>query len=168
MRRREIAAGSIVEDLQHGVGWNASLARHRHCLRRGDETIGADLLVSFMYVARLRACHRQRQSLCPTVGTSASIRQFSTDFADTITASVPASAPTTPPLIGASMTTTSVAVHSLLDLTDERPANRAGVDQCLESLSQRAIRRVQKARAEKSQASARDNDRVACIRQLSW
>src|SRR3990170_3465164 len=38
VHRCEIAAGSIVEDVQHGVGRNAGLARHRHCLRRGDQS----------------------------------------------------------------------------------------------------------------------------------
>ena len=37
VHRCEVAAGSIIEDLQHGVGRNAGLARHCHCLRGSDE-----------------------------------------------------------------------------------------------------------------------------------
>jgi hypothetical protein len=32
VRRRKIAAGSVIENLQHSVAWNPGLARHRHCL----------------------------------------------------------------------------------------------------------------------------------------
>src|SRR3954447_25305060 len=37
MHCRKIMAGSIVEKLQHGLVWNAVLARHRHGLRGCDK-----------------------------------------------------------------------------------------------------------------------------------
>src|SRR5229473_6668285 len=53
VHRCEIAAGSIVEDVQHGVGRNAGLARHRHCLRRGDEGDGTEQVIGELH--RLRS-----------------------------------------------------------------------------------------------------------------
>ena len=45
MHRRKIATGSVVENLQHGIVWNACLARHRHCLGRGDKGDGTEHII---------------------------------------------------------------------------------------------------------------------------
>ena len=89
-------------------------------------------------------------------------------FPDTITASVPASAPATPPLIGASMTVTSVAAHSVSTLRMNGPPTVQVLTSVFNALPREQAVGSGKRTPKSLKRRQRDNNRVARVSQFLW